>query len=251
MRDRLVFLHGFTQTHFHWHRCAHLIAERLRSEPTLAFVDLPGHGLSGDDHTPIAESGQRLAQVGGPGIWIGYSMGSRFALVAATSGNHSIDRLVLISGTPGIIHENDRSQRRAADEVLADRVEQIGVEAFLEEWLSNPMFANLPADPADIEQRRTNTAAGLRASLRTAGTGAQPPMWDALDRITIPVLVLAGERDAKFSAIGRQMTELLTIATFSTVVGAGHAAHTEQPARVADLIAGWILQTPPTEHRNS
>jgi pimeloyl-ACP methyl ester carboxylesterase len=57
MTDRLVFLHGFTQTHHHWHACAHLLAHRLPNVPTLGFVDLPGHGLSGADRTPIDLAG--------------------------------------------------------------------------------------------------------------------------------------------------------------------------------------------------
>ena len=247
MRERLVFLHGFTQTHHHWHRGAHLIADRLGSEPTLAFVDLPGHGLSDADGTPIAGSGQSLARVGGRGTWTGYSMGARFALAAATSIDHSIDRLVLIGGTPGFIDEGERGQRRTSDQQLANRVVQVGVETFVDEWLAGPLFADLPDDPQDRQHRLANTAAGLASSLRNAGTGVQPPMWDSLARITIPVLVLAGARDAKFSEIGHRMVEALPNATFSTVDGAGHACHTEQPDRVADLIAAWILQTPEAE----
>ena len=38
----------------------------------------------------------------------------------------------------------ERAERR--DEALADRVEEIGADAFLEEWLAQPMFASLSRD---------------------------------------------------------------------------------------------------------
>ncbi len=246
MRDRLVFLHGFTQTHFHWHRCADLVANMLGSEPTSAFVDLPGHGLSGDDRTGIADTGQLLVAIGGQGTWIGYSMGARFALASAVTGTELIVRLVLISGTPGIIDEKERSQRRAADESLADRVEQIGTTSFIDEWLAGPLFTSLPHDPDDRQRRVGNTAAGLAASLRKAGTGVQRPIWDALERIAVPTLVLAGDRDTKFVEIGERMAGTLSHGTFRSIAEAGHAAHIEQPYTTAQLIATWIEATPVT-----
>lgn len=247
--DRLVFLHGFTQTHHHWHAVAHGIAGRVaaRSDrvPTLTFVDLPGHGLSAHDRNPIAGAGAPLATVTGPGTYVGYSMGGRFALVAALARPDLVRRLVVIGATPGIDDEDERAERRALDDRRAGGLEhgsqgQDGVDTFLDEWLAAPMFADLPADPHDRTHRRRNTAAGLASSLRTAGTGSQPSLWGRLHEITVPVLVLAGERDVKFTSIGRGMTDRLPNATFAMVAAAGHAAHTEQPDQTARIIADWL-----------
>lgn len=236
---RLVFLHGFTQTHHHWHRCAHLIAGRCAAPTTLAFVDLPGHGLSGDDHTPIGRAGRAIAELAGRGTYVGYSMGGRFALHAALAG-HAVERLVLIGATPGIADAAERAERRALDEARADRLEEVGVDAFLDEWLAAPLFATLPTDRTGREHRLANTAAGLAASLRSAGTGHQESLWDDLERIRVPVLVLAGEHDATFAAIGRQMSDRLPDATFALVPDAGHACHLEQPERTAAVIVSWL-----------
>lgn len=241
--DRLVFLHGFTQTHHHWHGGAHLIADRLRSAPTLAFVDLPGHGLSDRDPTEIAACGPPIVDLAGPGTYIGYSMGGRFALVAALARWGPVERLVLIGATPGIENDAERHERRRLDRERADRVEAIGVEQFIDEWLSAPMFANLPRRRHDLEHRRRNDATGLAHSLRSCGTGNQAPRWQQLDRISIPVLVIAGELDTKFTDIGRRMANTLPNATFIAIAGAGHAAHTEQPTATADAIVDWLDAT--------
>jgi 2-succinyl-6-hydroxy-2,4-cyclohexadiene-1-carboxylate synthase len=238
--SRLVFLHGFTQTHHHWHRCASLVADRLGDEPTIVLPDLPGHGLSADDPSGLEDAAAELARTTDGATYVGYSMGGRVALHVALADDTPVERLVLIGATPGIADATERAERRRLDDERASRIERIGVAAFLDEWLAAPLFATLPADAAGFEHRRRNTAAGLTHSLRTAGTGTQRPLWDELDRVTMPVLVIAGELDTKFGTIGRAMVERLPDATFVSIEGAGHAAHTERPDEVATTIADWL-----------
>lgn len=242
--DRFVFLHGFTQTHHHWHAGARLLADRVdRGDraATLAFVDLPGHGLAADDLSDsIDDVGPRLARLAGPGTYVGYSMGGRIALTAASTGAPEIERLVLIGATPGIVDPAERAERSRLDEERARHLERVGVDAFVDEWLAMPMFAGMRADDDALAHRRRNTVPGLAHSLRAYGTGAQTPRWDALETIEIPVLVLAGELDSKFAAIGARMAELLPRGTFAAVPGAGHAAHTERPVATTALITRWL-----------
>jgi 2-succinyl-6-hydroxy-2,4-cyclohexadiene-1-carboxylate synthase len=237
---RFVFLHGFTQTHHHWHGPAAVLARRFHPAPTLAFVDLPGHGLASDDRTGITTAGTGLAVLGGPGTWVGYSMGARFALHAALAPHNRIERLVLIGATAGLADPAERAARASDDAARASALEADGLDAFLERWLAAPLFATLASNADGLAHRRRNTVAGLAHSLRTAGTGAQESLWDRLDVIEIPVLCLAGALDTKFTALGQELTAALPRGEFATVPGAGHAAHTERPDDVAELVAAWI-----------
>jgi 2-succinyl-6-hydroxy-2,4-cyclohexadiene-1-carboxylate synthase len=241
---RLVFLHGFTQTHHHWHACAQLIARwvetSLGDQPTLRFVDLPGHGLSEAERLTIEQAAPQLVTLAGRGTYIGYSMGARHALTAACAGAPEIERLVLVGGTAGLADPSERDARIAHDEAKARHLEQIGVEAFVDEWLSQPMFTGLAVADADRRHRLRNTIDGLAASLRLAGTGAQEPLWDALADVQMPVLVLAGERDGKFTEVGWRMASAMPNARFAAIPNAGHAAHAEQPEATAALVAGWL-----------
>lgn len=244
MTDRLVFLHGFTQTHHHWHECAHLIAGRLQATPTLAFVDLPGHGLSADDERSIEDAAPSLGRAGGSGTYVAYSMGGRFALAAVAQQAPEIERLVVIGSTAGIDEPDDRAARVEEDERRARRIEEIGVTAFVDEWLAMPMFSGHEFGWHDRRHRERNTARGLASSLRHAGSGAQRPVWAALATISVPVLVLAGERDTKFTALGLRLARAIPGGTFAPIPSAGHAAHTEQPTATASLIADWLLAQP-------
>ena len=123
----------------------------------------------------------------------------------------------------------------------AGELERDGLDPFLRRWLAQPLFANLPADAAELDDRRRNTVDGLASSLRLAGTGSQAPRWTELPRLGMPVLVLAGEHDERFTALGRRMAAAIGgNATFATVPGAGHAAHRERPDAFLSVLRAFL-----------
>ncbi len=74
-----------------------------------------------------------------------------------------------------------------------------------------------------------------------AGTGTQDPLWPRAAELTMPVLVLAEERDKKFVDIGRQLADGIIPGDVRPAgPGAGHAAHLEQPGVVASIIAEFL-----------
>jgi 2-succinyl-6-hydroxy-2,4-cyclohexadiene-1-carboxylate synthase len=167
-------------------------------------------------------------------------MGGRYALTAAVARHRQIERLVLIGATAGFVSAGERAERIRLDEERAVALERDGVEEFLDSWLAGPMFAALPDDPHGRLRRERNTATGLAASLRGAGTGSQAPQWSSLDSIEIPVLVIAGERDEKFTEIGRRLTAGRPNGEFVNIEHAGHATHIERPDATGAAIVAWL-----------
>jgi len=243
--DPIIFLHGFTQTGAVWAPFVEHLAPWLPAEAEIIAPDLPGHGSGSTLRFGLDQSAQYLAEMigattTGAGIVIGYSMGGRIALHLAIEHPAAVTRLVLIGANPGISDPTERAARRADDETLAARLEDIGVEAFLEFWLAQPLFAGLSEDRADVEARRANTADGLASSLRLAGVGTQRSLWERLEEITVPTLLISGARDAKFRAIAAEMRDRLPNATEAHIAGAGHAAHLEAPEATARAIGSWL-----------
>jgi 2-succinyl-6-hydroxy-2,4-cyclohexadiene-1-carboxylate synthase len=165
------------------------------------------------------------------------------ALHAALAHPDAVDGLVLIGATGGIDDPAERSERRRADERLAARLERIGVEAFVDEWLAMPMFRGLDEASAQRDDRLRNTAAGLASSLRSTGTGTQEPLWGRLGEIRVPVLVLAGQHDQKFRALGERLAARLPHATYRVVSGAGHSVHLERPDETVAAVVAWLDRT--------
>ncbi|HMT26132.1 MAG TPA: alpha/beta fold hydrolase [Microthrixaceae bacterium] len=240
----VVLVHGFTQTG----RCWGPLGDSLALRGEVLALDAPGHGGSGELRLDLADAAAAIAatveradsRMRRP-LLIGYSMGARMALHAVLHAPAAFSGLVLISATPGIDDDAERSERRRRDDALADHIEAVGCAQFIDEWLALPMFATLPASAAHRDERVRNSAAGLAASLRLAGTGRQAPLWNDLASIDLPVLVLTGSLDTKFDAIGRRTaTAIGPNAVARTIDGAGHTVHLEAPDATSGALAAWI-----------
>jgi 2-succinyl-6-hydroxy-2,4-cyclohexadiene-1-carboxylate synthase len=233
----LALVHGFTQTR----RCWASFDTRLAAHFTVVRVDAPGHGDSGRVAAGIEAGAELLGETVGAASYLGYSMGGRLALRLALYQPLLVERLVLIGASPGLRDPAERLARIDHDEALAKHLEEVGLDAFLTEWLDQPLFASLPPAAACLDERRRNTVQGLASSLRLAGTGAQEPTWDRLHTLAMPVLLLTGAHDDKFTALAKDMAaEIGPNATVVTVPDAGHAAHLERPEACAALVCEWF-----------
>ena len=233
---RLVLLHGFTATGRSWDGVRRRVDGATYTD--VLAPDLRGHGeAAGRRPATIEACVGDLAQ-DAPYALCGYSMGGRVALHLALAQPERVRRLVLVSTTAGLDDEAARAGRRKADEELADGLERAGLEPFARWWGAQPLFAGQSPEVAASARRDRlrNSADGLAASLRGMGTGAMTPVWDRLGELTMPAVVLAGERDAKFRALGERLADGLPDARLVVVPGAGHAVHLEAPDAVAEAL---------------
>lgn len=229
-------LHGFGGTS---HAFDGVIAALGSERYTPLALDLPGHGSVGAK-TPIdfedcvehvlAASPERFALCG-------YSLGGRIAQHVALAAPQRVQRLVLVSTSPGIEDETARRERVEADEQLARKLEDGPFERFIARWRSQPLFADDPSPVRELASadHRRNDPLALAAALRGLSTGRMAPLWESLPRLRMPVTLLAGERDAKYVAIARRMAELLPHAELRIVPG-GHSLLLESPRAVAGAI---------------
>ena len=235
----LMLFHGYTGA---GRGMAGLAGELQNDFDTIA-PDLPGHGRSAsraaaqgysfdacvDDLVATLEAtGHRSAH------WLGYSMGARLALACAVRYPSRVTSLVLLAGRAGIADPGERAARRRADEALAARIVAHGIEAFVDEWLAQPLFATLrrlgPEFMArERKARLANDARGLASSLRVLGPAAQPPLFETLPRLNMPVLLVAGALDERFVAAAHELARSLPSAEVCVIPDAGHAVHLEQP----------------------
>ncbi|MGI8579418.1 MAG: alpha/beta fold hydrolase [Solirubrobacteraceae bacterium] len=236
MPETIVLLHGFTQTGASWDGVIAEIGQRYRA----LAPDLRGHGAASAVRPVGFEEvvGDLAGLAPDRFVLGGYSMGGRLALCFALAHPERVSRLVLLGATAGIEDSGARAERRAADLALANGIEEEGVETFARRWAAQPLFVGQSEEVAAAAHvdRLRNTAPGLAAALRGVGTGTMEPLWSRLPELTLPVVVLAGERDAKFRAVGQRMAAALPHGELGVIPGAGHAAQLEAPAAVADWL---------------
>ena len=236
---KICFVHGFTQTGKSWTQAARCI-----SDTTSTFIDAPDHGESQGTSLTLSESGDSIAKIAQGMVLIGYSMGARMALHAALQHPHSMNGLVLVSGTPGIEDNAERTSRIQSDDALALHIESVGTSVFIEEWIRQPLFAKSEFGDDEIRDRCRNTASSLASSLRMCGTGQQEPLWSRIHEIDIPVLLVAGARDEKFSAIADRMHQSIPQSTLCILDNAGHNAHLDQPNAFGESVNLWLESQP-------
>lgn len=253
----VMLLHGYTGTA----RSISTVARALERDYEVIAPDLPGHGRSAmparagygfddciDDlvATLVAGGHERA-------VWIGYSMGARLALGCAVRHPGRVAALVLVAARGGIADAAEREARRVADEALARRIETIGVEAFVDEWMAQPLFATQRSlgALALAEARRErlgNSARGLAASLRALGPGAQPAYFDQLAQVEAPVLLVAGALDPGFVEAARGLALLLPHAELREIADAGHAVHVEQPEALMRAVQDFLRRATAPAH---
>jgi len=246
----LVLLHGFTGDASTMAGLAGPLSEGHR----VIVPDLVGHGGSGiPDRVGAYGVDQMAAHVStlcerlGHREFdlVGYSMGGRVALALACTAPDRVRSLVLIGASAGLADAGQRDRRRADDEALAQRIESTGLDGFVDEWMSKPLFADqrrLGSAHMDRarRQRLANDPHGLAMSLRGGGTGAMEPLHDRLPECDIPTVFIAGDEDPKFTGIAEELAATMPNAVVELIAGAGHAAHVERPAAVVDVIRDHI-----------
>lgn len=234
----LLFLHGFFGDRREWDE----IAPRFEQDCLCLTVDLPGHGqtrlATGFENAAMPDVAAALLalldllEIRSCSL-IGYSMGGRLALQMAVLQPARFTSLVLESASPGMRSDQERRERMAEDDRRAGQLLDIGLEAFLNQWYSQPMFQTLRANPAHLDalirRRLDNDPGQLARALRVMSVGRQPSLWQQWSANRIPALLVAGALDPKYGGIAAEMAGLCTAARLCVIDGCGHNVHYEDP----------------------
>jgi len=239
----LLLLHGFTGSREAWSE--HL--PDLEAVGEVLAVDLPGHGSNPAPATVEATADELAHQLDGRRAHVlGYSLGARIALRLAIAHPDVIDRLILESPSAGIDDDVERERRRQADDDLAGAIERDGIEAFVDRWERNPIFASHAGiNPAIAARQRAIRLAhdphGLAGSLRLAGQGAMQPLHDRLGEVRARTLVIAGALDPAGTRSERVAAGIPN-ARLAVVDGAGHTPHLERPDQFRRLVIDFLQE---------
>lgn len=240
----LVLLHGFTGTPRSWARVARLLpSDAVVFMPALLGHDgTPGHGSPAGfsaevDRIALLIRSAELA----PAHLCGYSLGGRVALGLLVSHPELFSGATLIGAHPGLQSESERAARARSDARWRELLDREGIEAFVAAWEQQPLFASQRALPDGIlaEQRRerlAHDARGLSRSLANLGLAGMPDYGRELGRIRVPVELVSGELDARFTDLAAGMRARLPDARTTVVPGIGHNVVLERPALVANAL---------------
>jgi 2-succinyl-6-hydroxy-2,4-cyclohexadiene-1-carboxylate synthase len=227
----VLFIPGFMQRGDAWRPVAELLPKRYPS----TLLEHAEHSFEGRMRE-IAEHADAGA------VLVGYSLGGRLALRAAIRSPESFAGIVLVGATAGIEEGPMRVQRAEADEKLASWIEAMPIEDTVSLWERQPLFADQSDSLVEAQRpgRLSHDPRALALLLRTAGQGVLEPVWHELSRLELPLLAIAGARDEGYTAAAKRMAQLAPNARAAIVEDAGHAAHLQQPEKVAEAITDLL-----------
>jgi 2-succinyl-6-hydroxy-2,4-cyclohexadiene-1-carboxylate synthase len=231
----LVLLHGFTGGPASFDAVLAHLPGRQALCPALL-----GHGADAVGVVTFLGEVDRLAALmpTQPAHLAGYSLGARLALGLALRHPQRVAQLTLIGVNPGLSDDSERAARRRDDAALCRLLDTEGLDAFLAVWEAQPLFASQARLDSTLRaqrlaQRRAHAPGELARCLRITGLSEMPNYWPNLPQLTAPLTLLAGELDAKFSAIARSVQARVAESRLVIAPGAGHDLLLERPDLVA------------------
>ena len=236
-----LLLHGFTGAPASWEP----VLDEGDFDPPIVTPFLLGHGLDWRAHqrstfdAEVDRLAELVAGTEAPRFLAGYSLGARVGLVLLSRHPMLFSGAVLIGARTGLEDLAARDDRREEDARRASVLRGGDLHAFLDAWEKQPLFDTQQSLPERILAtqrmvREGHDAEGLAQSLEVLGLGAMPP---SLDFESVPVTLMVGDRDEKFSRIAHRLAEAHPNRRAVLVPGAGHNLLLEAPSAVAGEMA--------------
>ncbi len=239
----VVLVHGFGLDMRMWDRQFAALARDFR----VVRYDCRGFGASGpfDPAVPYTHAADLVALLDhlelGKAALVGLSFGGRVALQTALATPDRVQALALLDAVLDGVPWDSESQAGMAE--VSRQVAAGGVAAGRTAWLAHPLFAPARQDPAVADQLSVMVAdfpgqhwLGLDPHLPD-----DERLFDVLERLTVPALVAAGERDVPgFLAMTETLARRLPAAELVLVKDAGHMVNMEQPDVVNDLLTRFL-----------
>lgn len=235
--ETVVLLPAGATTSRIWRHQADALAGRFQ----VMTPDLPGHGTVPGPFTmdrAVAEVSRRLDEAAEPVHLCGLSLSATVAVLTCLARPDRVRSLVLSGGIahppPGL----------AIQRGLAAVVPQGVVDRLLRRMIAHAA-RNLPAEEA------AQLVAGAATDFRTIGKRtyldslrelARIDLRPRLAQITLPALVLCGERDGVNLAGSRDLAAGIAGATLRLIPGGGHLWPLEQPDLFTRTLTEFVDQ---------
>ncbi|MDP3940037.1 MAG: alpha/beta hydrolase [Deltaproteobacteria bacterium] len=169
---------------------------------------------------------------------LGLSMGGATALSFATRWPERVEALILASAMASRLPEAIISRARLVEQVLAGE----GLREAYRLYFDGPLFKGVARDArfnAQIEAWAAGaTPHGFAGNYRV--TIDRPSLFEALDRIHAPTLVLVGENDTYYLAEAEAMARRIPGARKVIMKGVGHAMSVEAPEQFAKVVLAFL-----------
>lgn len=246
----LLLIHGSNASMQTWNALVTELSDKYR----LISYDQHGHGLTGphlkDDYTAQAKMTTALkvlnhAQVD-KAVWIGNSMGGWLTWRSALSEPSRVSKMVLIDASGAQIEEK-------ITPYFAARLSQSWFGQLIAPYITPRQLIKQSleqnyVDHSKIDDKLIDTYwemirfPGNRAAIAPrAKASREPEVWQQVNTLTLPTLLLWGEQDTVIPVShARAFAKEITDSQLKIYPNAGHLPQEEIPKQVASDIRTWL-----------
>jgi pimeloyl-ACP methyl ester carboxylesterase len=230
----LLLTHGFRSSS---HMYAATVAD-LSSDHTVIAWDIRGHGKSDSltdpaEYSVAASLADMVALLDAAGAervtLVGHSLGGYLSLEFVLAHPERVDGLVLVDSGPGYRKDDARASWNAMAERYAADLEERGLDG---------LSAAGEVDPTVHGSAHTLALAALGILRQSDGH-----VLEALPSITVPTLVVVGERDQPFLGASQYMAGKIPGARLVTIAGADHAPPVTHPDEFNAALREFLAET--------
>jgi 3-oxoadipate enol-lactonase len=240
--EPMLLIHGLGYGRWGWEPLLPLLAERFR------VISFDNRGIGGSavppgPYTAREMADDALAVLDAAGVEhahvVGISLGGMIALELALDAPDRVDRLVLISTTPGA---KDGHPMPAATVRLLTEAANWAPEVALRRFIENALGSE--PDPELVERILAHRLSAPQDPAGWAAQASAGATYDGAGRIasiTAPTLLIAGTADRVVDHRNSlALAESIRGSAVRLIPGAGHLVFWEDPDAVADLIIGHL-----------
>ena len=214
--------------------------DRLADGCEVVYLDHRGNGRSDESEGPITiesladDAAGVIGALGGRATVLGHSFGGFVAQELALRHPNAVDRLVLLSTTPGQLGAADDPEADQGEPPPPELAEILAEPPSTDEEYAAGMARLVPfymhGDPAPLAQRMSGVRFRVRPMLEGFGSLATWSSADRLGTLSIPVLLVVGDHDQFTShQQSERIARLVPHAELHIITDTGHFPWLEAP----------------------
>jgi 3-oxoadipate enol-lactonase len=240
--EPLVFVHGFTLDTRMWDDQFEAFAQRYRA----IRYDARGFGKSAlPDGTPYAPYDDLKALLDYVGVEqahvIALSMGGGIAIDFALTYPQMTRTLVAVDAVVGGWRWSDEDVKHS--KLREEMAAREGIPGAKRAWLAHPLFAPANEQPTVAARlaQMVDEYSGWHFVNNNPAIGLKPRAFERLEQITVPTLVILGERDEPdFHGMADALASRVPEARKVVLAGVGHMANMEAPQAFNEAVFDFL-----------
>jgi pimeloyl-ACP methyl ester carboxylesterase len=245
-KPAVLFVHGFPFDRTMWRHQLAALAGWECPAPNLRGAGSAPAPQSPDEYSMAAYARDLIGMLDdwriGSAVVCGLSMGGYITFELLRQFPRRVRAVVLCNTKASA----DTPGAKLGRDALAEKARALGASAVARELVARVLGPDTRQQMPQVVREVTEMierqpVAGIVGALRALRE--RPDSTPLLSKISVPVLVVAGDADQITPAVGmREMANAIPGARFVQIEGAGHLTPLEQPAAVNTALTGFLAE---------